>query len=39
MKRTLQIRFTEYEQLDELSETQVTLVNKAIEAAKSAYAP
>ena len=39
MKRALQIRFNEYDRLDELSEIQVTLVNKAIEAAKSAYAP
>lgn len=39
MKRALQIRFNEYDRLDELSEIQVTLVNRAIEAAKSAYAP
>ena len=39
MKRALQIRFNEYNRLDELSEIQVTLVNRAIEAAKSAYAP
>lgn len=39
MKRALQIRFNEYDRLDELSEIQVTLVNKAIEAAKNAYAP
>jgi len=39
MKRALQIRFTEYDRLDELSKTQVILVNKAIEAARNAYAP
>ncbi len=35
----LQIQYTECNHLDELSEVQVTLVNKAIEVAKSAYAP
>ncbi|MEN8227794.1 MAG: cytidine deaminase [Bacteroidota bacterium] len=39
MKRALHIRFNEYNRLDELSEIQVTLVDKAKEAAKSAYAP
>jgi len=38
-QQSVQIRFTEYERLDELSEMQVTLINRAIEAAKSAYAP
>jgi len=38
-QHALQIGITEYDRLDELSETQVTLINKAIKAAGSAYAP
>ena len=38
-QQAVQIMFTEYERLDELSEKQVILINKAIEAAKNAYAP
>ncbi len=37
--QALQIRFTEYDRLEELTETQVALVQKAIEAAGRAYAP
>ncbi len=38
-QQALQIRFHEYNHLDELSEQQVELVNKATEAAGRAYAP
>ena len=38
-QHALQIRFHEYNRLDELSEQQVALVGKATEAAGRAYAP
>jgi cytidine deaminase len=38
-QRAFTIRTAEYDRLDELSESQVTLVEKAIEAAGYAYAP
>ena len=38
-QQAFQIHFQEFEQLDELSEQQVALVNKASEAAGRAYAP
>ena len=37
--QALQIRFNEYDRLEELTETQASLVRKAIEAAGYAYAP
>jgi len=37
--QSIEIQFTEFERLDELSETKVTLINRAIEAAQHAYAP
>jgi len=38
-QRAWTIQLAEYEHLDELAEQQALLVNKAIEAAKNAYAP
>lgn len=38
-QRAYTIRVAEYDNLDELSDSRVTLVEKAIEAAKKAYAP
>ena len=38
-QQALHINFIEYEGLEELSETQASLVRKAIEAAGAAYAP
>lgn len=38
-RRALSIKLKEYERLDELPDQQVQLVNKAIAAAKNAYAP
>lgn len=38
-QQALQIQFSEYERLEELSEIQATLVQRAIEAAGNAYAP
>jgi len=38
-QRALNIQLTEYESLDQLPEQQALLVNKAIDAAKNAYAP
>ena len=37
--RAITIRIAEYKQLDELSEEQASLVNRAIDSAKHAYAP
>jgi len=38
-QQSVKILFSEYERMDELSETQVALINRAIEAAQRAYAP
>lgn len=38
-QRAYTVRLYEYDQLDELSEKQVTLVDSAIKAARDAYAP
>jgi cytidine deaminase len=38
-QRAYTVRLYEYDQLDELSETQALLVNSAIKAARDAYAP
>jgi cytidine deaminase len=38
-QRTFQFQYQEYSRLEELSEAGITLVKKAIEAAKRAYAP
>ncbi len=38
-QRAFTIRVAEYERLEELSEQQINLVNRAVEATKGAYAP
>ncbi|MCK5137907.1 MAG: cytidine deaminase [Bacteroidales bacterium] len=38
-QKVIQIRMKEYERLEELTEMQVNLVNRAIESAGNAYAP
>lgn len=38
-QQTTEIRYTEFERLEELSDQQIRLVNQAIEAAANAYAP